>query len=79
MKQSKIMKTMLQYLQVHEIVTKIVCLSKSTRTVQFRSNIDFALRQAVIQGLTEDERIHYWLYKTKIHKIMKHNEPDFYR
>ena len=78
LKQSKILRTILQYLHVSDIVTKIVSLSKSTRTQQFRFNVDYALKQSVMKGLTEEERIQCWLYKTKIHKILKYNEPHFY-
>ena len=63
---------------VREITKRIVSLSKSTRTQQFRFNVDQALRRAVTEGLSDEDRVHYWLYKTKVYKIKKHNEADFY-
>ena len=78
MKQTKILRTILEYTTVIDIVTKIVSLSKNTRTQQFRYNVDKSLRLSVLDGLNQSERIYLWLYKTKIHKIMKHNETDFY-
>ena len=63
-----------------ETIVKLTQLQKDCRTTggNLWTHIDKAMRHACIRGITNQERIVFWMHKNKLTQLKALNKPGYY-
>ena len=81
LKQNAVIAALLPMISVAEMIRKIssLCVEARTKGSPMRASIDAELQYRCVIGLpSRVERRAYWLFKCRVHKLLKINKSGFY-